>query len=111
MVLTSLGKCEACSTAIFPCNENTPPTLICRYCGEKYVIDENSRDMINMVKRISTTPLPIMAEIDTRNGTETVDLKDIAERFYQAERTLDQAQLEFKKACRQYEAARPRKPQ
>ena len=116
---SSIGECKGCGTLIFrgsftrynPDETSTQiylraDTAICKYCGEEYKRNEKTHG----IERISTTPLPLTAELLKVNGTtETKYLRKIVRRFEKAECAFDKAQQEFKEACRQYEAARPRK--
>lgn len=99
MVSVSLMySCEVCGTEIEP---DSVGAFVCSYCGERHKMSADSYKL----DRLSDSPIPTYS-IDG----EVYTLREIGERFENANRALYSALFEFKAACRLYEAARPRKP-
>jgi hypothetical protein len=97
----SIRRCEGCDE---PISQFCGLVYTCPFCYEQY---KRERDTSTNLVRLTKTPLPLTAEIHTKRGRETVNLRDIKHRLDNANEALNNALAEYKESCRIYESARP----
>ena len=101
MYNSPVGRCEGCGEAIY---RFSGLVFTCPYCYEQYT--RKSPEGWTLV-RITETLLPLTCEVQTKQGTTTVNLCDIRQRFEDADKALKTVLADYKESCRIYESVRP----